>query len=283
MAKKLLIAEKPSVATEFAKVLKVNGTRKNGYIESEEYVVTWCVGHLVTMSYPEAYDEKYKSWRYDTLPFIPKEWKYEVIENVKTQFETVKSLLTREDVETIYVCTDSGREGEYIYRLVDYMCEVKGKDKKRVWIDSQTEEEILRGIKEAKNLSEYDSLADSAYLRAKEDYLIGINFSRLLTLTYGRKVAELNGEERTAISIGRVMTCVLGMIVEREKEIRNFVKTKFYKIQARFQEGLIADWKLEEDEKRKIQRNQILKEAIEKDKIYNENGFKEEEIAKAFI
>ena len=283
MAKKLLIAEKPSVATEFAKVLKVNGTRKNGYIESEEYVVTWCVGHLVTMSYPEAYDEKYKSWRYDTLPFIPKEWKYEVIENVKTQFETVKSLLTREDVETIYVCTDSGREGEYIYRLVDYMCEVKGKDKKRVWIDSQTEEEILRGIKEAKNLSEYDSLADSAYLRAKEDYLIGINFSRLLTLTYGRKVAELNGEGRTAISIGRVMTCVLGMIVEREKEIRNFVKTKFYKIQARFQEGLIADWKLEEDEKRKIQRNQILKEAIEKDKIYNENGFKEEEIAKAFI
>lgn len=283
MAKKLLIAEKPSVATEFAKVLKVNGTKKNGYIESEDYVVTWCVGHLVTMSYPEVYDEKYKSWRYDTLPFIPLEWKYEVIAGVKNQFEIVKTLLTREDIDTIYVCTDSGREGEYIYRLVDSMIGVVGKEKKRVWIDSQTEEEILRGIQEAKDLSEYDSLADSAYLRAKEDYLIGINFSRLLTLAYGKKVAELNGEERTSISIGRVMTCVLGMIVDREKEIRNFVKTKFYKIQTRFQEGLIADWKLEEDTQRKVPRCQVLQMAIDKNQLYNDNGFKNEGDAKAFI
>ena len=283
MSKKLLIAEKPSVATEFAKVLKVNGTKKNGYIESEDYIVTWCVGHLVTMSYPEAYDEKYKMWRYDTLPFIPEEWKYEVIEGVKNQFETVKNLLTRPDVDTIYVCTDSGREGEYIYRLVDSMVGVVGKDKKRVWIDSQTEEEILRGIKEAKDLSEYDSLSDSAYLRAKEDYLIGINFSRLLTLSYGKKVAELNGEERTSISIGRVMTCVLGMIVDRENEIRNFVKTKFYKIQAQFVEGLIADWKNEEDANRKFARPEVLTKAIETNNLYNDNGFKKEDDAKKFI
>lgn len=209
MSKKVIIAEKPSVAQEFAKVLKVNGNRKNGYIESQDYIVTWCVGHLVTMSYPESYDEKLKFWRYDTLPFIPKEWKYEVIKNVQAQFDVIKSILNREDVDTIYVCTDSGREGEYIYRLVDAMAGVSGKEKKRVWIDSQTEEEILRGVKEAKDLSYYDSLADSAYLRAKEDYLIGINFSRLLTLSYGKKVASMNGEEKTSISIGRVMTCVL--------------------------------------------------------------------------
>jgi len=283
MAKKLLIAEKPSVATEFAKVLKVNGTKKNGYIESEEYIVTWCVGHLVTMSYPEAYDEKYKMWRYDTLPFIPTEWKYEVISGVQNQFEVVKGLLTRPDVDRIYVCTDSGREGEYIYRLVDSMVGVVGKEKKRVWIDSQTEEEILRGIREAKDLSEYDSLSDSAYLRAKEDYLIGINFSRLLTLSYGKKVAELNGEERTSISIGRVMTCVLGMIVDRENEIRNFVKTKFYKIQSKFSEGLIADWKLEDDTSRKVPRSEVLNKAIETNQIYNDNGFKIEEDATKFI
>ena len=192
MARKLLITEKPSVAMEFAKALKVNTTRKNGYLESDEYVITWCVGHLVTMSYPEVYDEKYKAWRYDTLPFIPTEWKYEIIDNVKNQFETVKSLLQAEDVDTIYVCTDSGREGEYIYRLVDQMAGVKDKAKKRVWIDSQTEEEILKGIANAKDLSEYDALSDSAYLRAKEDYLIGINFSRLLTLSYGREVAKRN-------------------------------------------------------------------------------------------
>ena len=229
MAKKLLITEKPSVAMEFAKALKINTTRKNGYMESENYIITWCVGHLVTMSYPEVYDEKYKMWRFDTLPFIPTEWKYEVIASVQNQFDIVKSLLLKDDVDTIYVCTDSGREGEYIYRLVDQMVGVKGKEKKRVWIDSQTEEEILRGINEAKDLSEYDSLSDSAYLRAKEDYLIGINFSRILTLAYGKQVAKLNNEEKVSISVGRVMTCVLGMIeIEKMKlEIllnQNFIK-----------------------------------------------------------
>ena len=280
MAKKLLITEKPSVAMEFAKALKVNTTRKNGYLDSNEYVITWCVGHLVTMSYPEVYDEKYKMWRYDTLPFIPSEWKYEVIDNVKNQFETVKSLLLSEDVDTIYVCTDSGREGEYIYRLVDQEANVKDKIKKRVWIDSQTEEEILNGIKNAKDLSEYDSLSDSAYLRAKEDYLIGINFSRLLTLSYGREVAKRNNEERTSISVGRVMTCVLGMIVEREYEITNFQKSKFYKIQAAFEEGISAEWKCDKENPNNIE---IVKLALDKNLIYNDIGFKNEGDATSFI
>ena len=209
MAKKILITEKPSVAMEFAKVLKINGTRKDGYLESENWIVTWCVGHLVTMSYPEVYDEKLKFWRLDTLPFMPKEYKYEVIPSVSKQYNTIKSLLEREDIDSIYVATDSGREGEYIYRLVDQMIGIENKLKKRVWIDSQTEDEILRGIKEAKDLSEYDSLSNSAYLRAKEDYLIGINFSRLLSIIYGKKLAQTINEEKTSISIGRVMTCVL--------------------------------------------------------------------------
>ena len=280
MAKKLLITEKPSVAMEFAKALKVNTTRKNGYLESPDYVITWCVGHLVTMSYPEVYDEKYKAWRYDTLPFIPTDWKYEVIERVKSQFDIVKNLLLSDDVDTIYVCTDSGREGEYIYRLVDQMIGVQGKEKKRVWIDSQTEEEILNGIKNAKDLSEYDSLSDSAYLRAKEDYLIGINFSRLLTLSYGKEVAKRNNEERTSISVGRVMTCVLGMIVEREYEILNFVKSKFYKIQSIFKEGITAEWKCEKDNPNNLD---IVKLAIDKDLIYNDVGFKNEGDAISFI
>ena len=280
MSKKLLITEKPSVAMEFAKALKVNTTRKNGYLESPDYIITWCVGHLVTMSYPEVYDEKYKAWRYDTLPFIPTEWKYEVIGRVKSQFDIVKNLLLSDDVDTIYVCTDSGREGEYIYRLVDQMIGVQGKEKKRVWIDSQTEEEILNGIKNAKDLSEYDSLSDSAYLRAKEDYLIGINFSRLLTLSYGREVAKRNNEERTSISVGRVMTCVLGMIVEREYEILNFVKSKFYKIQATFKEGITAEWKCEKENPNNLD---IVKLAIEKDLIYNDIGYKNEGDALSFI
>lgn len=278
MAKKLLITEKPSVAMEFAKALKINTTRKNGYMESENYIITWCVGHLVTMSYPEVYDEKYKMWRFDTLPFIPTEWKYEVIASVQNQFDIVKSLLLKDDVDTIYVCTDSGREGEYIYRLVDQMVGVKGKAKKRVWIDSQTEEEILRGINEAKDLSEYDSLSDSAYLRAKEDYLIGINFSRILTLAYGKQVAKLNNEEKVSISVGRVMTCVLGMIVDRENEIRNFVKSKFYKIQPKFKEGLTAEWKYGEDTKMSI-----VKLAVETNNLYNDNGFKNEADAISFV
>ena len=273
--KKLLITEKPSVAMEFAKALKVNTNRKNGYIESEEWVITWCVGHLVTMSYPEKYDENLKFWRLDTLPFLPEEFKYEVIPAVEKQFEIIKTLATREDIDTIYVGTDSGREGEYIYRLVDQMIGIQGKEKKRIWIDSQTEEEIQRGIREAKSLSEYDSLSSSAYLRAKEDYLIGINFSRLLSIIYGRRLAKEINEEKASISVGRVMTCVLGMIVSREREIRNFVKTKYFKIQGKFgskESDFAAEWKVNEKSK-----------CFESPKLYNENGFKKEQDAKDFI
>lgn len=274
MQKKLLITEKPSVAREFAKVLKINGANKNGYLESEDWIITWCVGHLVTMSYPEKYDEKLKFWRLDTLPFIPKEYKYEVIPNVENQFNIIKSLLLREDVDTIYVSTDSGREGEYIYRLVEQEAGVSGKKRKRVWIDSQTEEEIKRGIEEAKDLSEYDSLSDSAYLRAKEDYLIGINFSRLLSIIYGRRVAKKINEEKISISVGRVMTCVLGMVVSIEREIRNFVKTSYYKIIGEFgeEDTFKAEWKVTEKSK-----------MMNSPKLYNENGFKKEEDAKEFI
>ena len=274
MPKKLLITEKPSVAREFAKVLNINGTNKNGYLESDEWIITWCVGHLVTMSYPEKYDEKLKFWRLDTLPFLPKEYKYEVIANVQNQFNIIKGLLTREDVDTIYVSTDSGREGEYIYRLVEQETGVKGKIRKRVWIDSQTEEEIKRGIAEAKDLSEYDSLADSAYLRAKEDYLIGINFSRLLSIIYGRRAAKQINEEKISISVGRVMTCVLGMVVSREREIVSFKKTPYYKVIGEFGENgtFKAEWKVTEKSK-----------MYNSPKLYNDNGFKTEDDAKSFI
>lgn len=276
MPKKLIITEKPSVAMEFAKVLKINSNRKNGYIESDDWIITWCVGHLVTMSYPEIYDEKLKFWRLDTLPFIPHDWKYEIIPAVQNQFNIVKNLLQREDVEEIYNAGDSGREGEYIQRLVFMMAKPNPKAQiKRVWIDSQTEEEIRRGIKEAKDESEYDSLSDSAYLRAKEDYLIGINFSRLLSIIYGRRVAKEINEEKASISIGRVMTCVLGMVVSREREIRNFVKTKYYKIIGEFgnEEGTFkAEWKVNEKS-----------QMFESNKLYNESGFKKEEDAKEFI
>ncbi len=275
MGKNILITEKPSVAMEFAKALKISTDRKNGYLESEKWLITWCVGHLVTMSYPEKYNDSLKFWRLETLPFIPKQWKYEVIPAVQNQFNTIKTLLDREDIETIYVSTDSGREGEYIYRLVDQMIGVNEKvEKKRVWIDSQTEEEIIRGIKEAKDLSEYDSLSDSAYLRAKEDYLIGINFSRLLTLIYGKSLANKLNEQKVSISVGRVMTCVLGLIVSREREIRNFKKTKYYKIilEAKKEKTFKAEWKVNEKSK-----------YFESPKIYNETGFKKEEDAKTFI
>ena len=276
MSKKLLITEKPSVAMEFAKVLKITANRKNGYIESNEWIITWCVGHLVTMSYPEVYDEKLKFWRLDTLPFIPQEWKYEIIPAVQNQFKIVQSLLQREDVEEIYNAGDSGREGEYIQRLVFMMAKPNPNAKiKRVWIDSQTEEEIQRGIREAKDESEYDSLSDSAYLRAKEDYLIGINFSRLLTIIYGKRVANQIQDDKASISVGRVMTCVLGMVVSREREIRNFVKTKYYKVIGEFgnQDGSFkAEWKVNEKS-----------EFFESTKLYNESGFKKEEDAKSFI
>ena len=275
MQKKILITEKPSVAMEFAKVLKINTTRKDGYLESENWIVTWCVGHLVTMSYPEVYDEKLKFWRLDTLPFMPKEYKYEVIPSVQKQFDIIKNLLLREDVDSIYVATDSGREGEYIFRLVENQIGIKKQNRKRVWIDSQTEEEIKRGINEAKDLSEYDSLSDSAYLRAKEDYLIGINFSRLLSIIYGKRAAKELEEDRISIAVGRVMTCVLGMIVSREREIRNFVKTPYYKIIGEFgdKESLIkAEWKVNE--------KSIM---FDSPKLYNESGFKKEQDAKEFI
>lgn len=276
MSKKLLITEKPSVAMEFSKALKLNAQRNDGYLESENWIITWCVGHLVTMSYPEKYDENLKFWRLDTLPFIPKEWKYEIIPAVQKQFNIVQALLQREDVEEIYNAGDSGREGEYIQRLVFMMAKPNPKAKiKRVWIDSQTEEEIQRGIREAKDASEYDSLSDSAYLRAKEDYLIGINFSRLLSITQGKNLAKQINEDKASISVGRVMTCVLGMIVSRELEIRNFVKTKYYKIVGEFgnvDSSFKAEWKTNPHSK-----------VFENNCLYNETGFKKEEDAKKFI
>lgn len=276
MGKALFIAEKPSVAQEFAKALKYNTVRRDGYVESDEAVVTWCVGHLVTMSYPECYDPALKRWSLDTLPFIPAEWKYEVIEGVKKQFDIVSGLLNRPDVDTIYVCTDSGREGEYIYRLVEQQAHVEGKKRRRVWIDSQTEEEILRGIREAKDLSEYDSLADAAYLRAKEDYLMGINFSRVLTLKYGNTISNyLKLQKGTVIAVGRVMTCVQGMIVKREREIRQFVETPFYRVLAKCSLGgsvFEAEWRAVEGSK-----------YFASPKLYKENGFNKEEDARALI
>ena len=273
--KNILITEKPSVAMEFSKVLKENGIRKNGYIESTNWVITWCVGHLVTMSYPEKYDEKLKYWRLDTLPFMPKEYKYEIIPSVEKQYNIIKELITRDDIDCIYVATDSGREGEYIYRLVEMQIGIKNKQRRRVWIDSQTEEEIKRGIEQAKPLEEYNSLSDSAYLRAKEDYLIGINFSRLLSIIYGKRLAKDLGEEKISISVGRVMTCVLGMVVSREREIRNFVKTPYYKIVGHFGEAenmFSAEWKVDE--------KSIMWDSP---KLYNDAGFKQEKDAKEFI
>ena len=277
MGKSVYIAEKPSVAQEFAKALKLNLARKDGYLESEDSIVTWCVGHLVTMSYPEVYDPKYKKWSLNTLPFIPDEFKYEIIPAVSKQFKIVQGLLSRKDVDMIYVCTDSGREGEYIYRLVEQMSgpEVKKKNRKRVWIDSQTEEEILRGIKEAKDLSEYDNLSASAYLRAKEDYLMGINFSRLLTLKYGDSISKYLHTKYTVLSVGRVMTCVLGMVVRREREIREFVKTPFYRVIS----TIDLEGETFEGEWRAVKGSRYF----ESFDLYKENGFKKKEKAEELI
>ena len=275
MSKSLYIAEKPSVAQQFAAALHVNGRRADGYIESENAVITWCVGHLVTMSYPEAYDPKYRRWSLETLPFLPREFKYEVIPAVAKQFQTVSGLFNRPDVDTIYICTDSGREGEYIYRLVDQMAGVHGKTRKRVWIDSQTEEEILRGIREAKDWSDYDNLSASAYLRAKEDYLMGINFSRLLTLKYGPCISSYLRTNRTVLSVGRVMTCVLGMVVRREREIREFVKTPFYRVVGGF--GW-EDFRLE-GEWRSTPGSRYYQSPV----LYKENGFKEKKTAQELV
>ena len=275
MGKNLYIAEKPSVAREFANALKENMKSFDGYLESEGSVVTWCVGHLVTMSYPEVYDEKFRRWDFQTLPFLPEKFLYEVIPGVSKQFQIVKKLLNRQDVSVIYVCTDSGREGEYIYRLVEQMAGVHGKERKRVWIDSQTEEEILRGIREAKDLSEYDSLGDAAYLRAKEDYLMGINFSRALTLKYGYTVKNFLSRDKAVISVGRVMTCVLGMVVNREREIRNFVKTPFYRVLGNFSldgKPLTGEWKA-------VEGSRYYMAPV----LYKDNGFLREEKAKELV
>ena len=275
MSKSLYIAEKPSVAREFAKALGENTKNHDGYMESEHSVITWCVGHLVSMSYPEAYDPKYKKWSLETLPFLPDDFLYEVIPGVKKQFEIVSGLLRRPDVDVIYICTDSGREGEYIYRLVDQMANVGEKTRRRVWIDSQTEEEILRGIREAKDWSEYDNLSASAYLRAKEDYLMGINFSRLLTLKYGNSLASFLKQRYAVISVGRVMTCVLGMVVRREREIRNFVKTPFFRVFADAKKDdtvLSCEWKVVEGSR-----------YFASPKLYKENGFREKKDAQELI
>ena len=275
MGKSIYIAEKPSVAKEFAKALKYNMKNKDGYMESDEAVVTWCVGHLVTMSYPEAYDEKYRRWSLDTIPFIPEEFKYEVIGSVKKQFGIVSGLLNREDVETIYVCTDSGREGEYIYRLVEQQANVHGKSRKRVWIDSQTEEEILRGIREAKDLSAYDNLSSAAYLRAKEDYLMGINFSRVLTLKYSNPIKSYLKADRAVVSVGRVMTCVLGIVVNREREIREFVKIPFYRVLMKIDidgRECTCEWKA-------VESSRYYQSPL----LYKDNGFLQEKDADEFI
>lgn len=275
MGKSVYIAEKPSVAQEFAKALKLNTKRRDGYLESDEAIVTWCVGHLVTMSYPEEYDPALKRWNLQTLPFIPEEFKYEVIPSVAKQFQIVSGILNREDVDTIYVCTDSGREGEYIYRLVEQEAHVEGKKRRRVWIDSQTEEEILRGIREAKDLSEYDNLGASAYLRAKEDYLMGINFSRLLTLKYGNSISNFLQTKYSVVSVGRVMTCVLGMVVRREREIRGFVKTPFYRVLS----TIDAQGHTFEGEWRAVKGSRYF----ESYDLYKENGFKERKKAEELI
>ena len=278
MSKSVFIAEKPSVAKAFGAALKYKFSNKDGYMESDEAIVTWCVGHLVTMSYPEVYDAKMGKWSLDTIPFIPSEFKYEIIPASAKQFNIVKTQLTRDDVDTIYICTDSGREGEYIYRLVDQEAGVTGKVKKRVWIDSQTEEEILRGIREAKDDSEYDNIGAAAYLRAKEDYLMGINFSRALTLRYGYSIKTFLNLDRCVVAVGRVMTCVLGIVVDREREIRNFEKTPFYKVNGNFllpdseNVNIKSEWKVTDDSR--------YKDSFE---LYNEKGFKEEKSARALI
>lgn len=263
------------MAREFANALKVNTASRDGYLESENVIITWCVGHLVTMSYPDAYDERFRRWSFDTIPFLPKDFKYEVIESSKKQYTVVSSLMKRKDVDTIYVCTDSGREGEYIYRLVEQMAGVRDKERKRVWIDSQTEEEILRGIRQAKDLKEYDNLSDAAYLRAKEDYLMGINFSRVLTLKYGAVVKDYLKRDRAVISVGRVMTCVLGIVVNREREIRSFVKTPFYRVMGNFllqDKGFSGEWRAVEGSP-----------WFASPKLYKENGFKEKVDAERLV
>ncbi|MBO5999422.1 MAG: type IA DNA topoisomerase [Lachnospiraceae bacterium] len=275
MSKRIFISEKPSVGREFAAALGENFQRRDGYLESDKSIITWCVGHLVTMSYPEAYDEKYKKWSMSTIPFIPETYRYQVIDSVKKQYQTVKKLLTSPETDTIFICTDSGREGEYIYRLIADSCGIGNKKQLRVWIDSQTKDEILRGIREARDDSEYDHLASAAYLRAKEDYLMGINFSRAMTLRYGNAMKDFLGRKRCVIAVGRVMTCVLGIVVGREREIRNFVKTPFFRVIASAgneNSGADFEWTCSEDS--------IYADSAA---LYSEKGFKKKEDAERLI
>lgn len=274
MAKSLIITEKPSVAQEFARILGVSG-RKDGYIENDSYVITWCVGHLVEMVYPEAYDEKYKKWRLEDLPFLPKDYKYNVIPNVSKQYDIVHRMLHREDITTVYWAGDAGKEGQTIEENIRRFGGVRdGMEELRVWIDSQTEEEILRGIREAKPMSEYDNLANSGVMRTIEDYAMGINFSRVMSVKYGKLLNDAAATQSyTAIAVGRVMTCVLGMVVIREREIRNFTETPFFRVVGSFTESEIeAEWKAVDGSK-----------YFESPLLYKENGFKKLESAETLI
>ena len=280
MAKSLIITEKPSVAQEFARILGVSG-RNDGYIENDKYVITWCVGHLVEMVYPEEYDEKYKRWRLEDLPFLPEEYKYNVIPNVSKQYDTVHRMLFREDIETVYWAGDAGKEGQTIEENIRRFGGVRpGMKELRVWIDSQTEEEILRGIREAKPMAEYDNLAKSGIMRTIEDYAMGINFSRAMSVKYGKLLNDAAATKSyTAIAVGRVMTCVLGMVVIREREIRNFAETPFYRVVGGFlpegaetEETVTAEWKAVNGSK-----------YFESPLLYKENGFKKRESAENLI
>lgn len=274
MGKALIITEKPSVAQEFAKILKVSG-RQNGYLENESYVITWCVGHLVEMVYPEEYDSKYKKWKLEDLPFLPKDYKYGVIKSVSGQYDVVHKMLHREDIDTVYWAGDAGKEGQTIEENIRNFGGVReGMQELRVWIDSQTEEEILRGIKEAKPMREYANLGKSGIMRTIEDYAMGINFSRAMSVKYGNLLNDAAGTKSyTAIAVGRVMTCVLGMVVIREREIRNFIETPFYRIVGKFTDAEIeAEWKTTEE-------SAYYASPL----LYKENGFAKEEDAKAFL
>lgn len=274
MARALIITEKPSVAREFARVLGVAG-RKDGYLENDKYVITWCVGHLVEMVYPEAYDERYKKWRLEDLPFLPVDYKYDVIENVRKQYDIVHGFLHSKDIDKVYWAGDSGKEGQTIEENIRNFGGVReGMEEVRVWIDSQTEEEIKRGIDEARPMSDYANLGKSGIMRAIEDYAMGINFSRVMSVKYGRLLNDTAGTENyTAIAVGRVMTCVLGMVVIREREIRNFIETPFYRVVGLFSDaGIEGEWRALEGSK-----------YFESPLLYKENGFKKREDAESFM
>lgn len=273
MGKTLIITEKPSVAQDYARILGVSG-KKDGYIENSNYVITWCIGHLIALSYPEKYNPAMKKWSLDTLPFLPTEYKYEVISSVKKQYNIVHKMLHRQDIDIVYWAGDSGREGQYIEALIRDKGGVrKGIVEKRIWIDSQTDEEIKNGIKNAKPMSAYDNMSASGYMRAIEDYSMGINFSRVLSVKYAYKLNRVAGTKKyTPISVGRVMTCVLGMVVDKEREIRNFKITPYYRVVADIGNGIQAEWKAVPGSK-----------YYQTPFLYKENGFKEKKTAEDLI